>query len=291
MTRNTVQLINSNKRALTESEKKLSSYILENPIKTSLLTSRQLAENVGVSASTVVRFIRLLGFQNFAEFKDGLQAPQPDYSIDSIIRKDDPLDVLIAKSSNLNQQNIAETASMLKPELLGEAIQKIDNAEEVYLAGVGGSSMACDDLRYKLSKIHKKVHFHSDINTLLTELMYISERDIFIAISYSGTTAEVNACADYAHLHLAPVISITRNDRNPLARMSDVALHVPAAEDSLRLGAIYSRFSTLFITDLLYYGVARLNAKDTNEKLEKEYQADLQYAKMLENNLVKNRRK
>lgn len=291
MSKNTIQLINTNLNALTESEKKLSKYILQNTKKAAASTSRQLAADAGVSASTVIRYIKLLGFQSFSEFKEGLKGEQADYSIDSIIRKDDPLDVLIAKSCTLNCQNIEETAAMLKPKLLGEAIAKIAEAKDIYLAGVGGSATVCEDLRYKLVKIHRRVHFYSDVNTLLTELMYISANDVFIAISYSGTTAEVNACADFAHNHHAPVISITRNDRNPLARISDVALHVPTAEDSLRLGAIYSRFSTLFITDLLYYGVARLNVTDTNKKIEQEYKADLQFAKMLENNLVKNRRK
>lgn len=54
---------------------------------------------------------------------------------------------------------------------------------------------------------------------------------------------------------------------------SDIVLHVPYVEKSLREGAMTSRISQLAIIDMLFLGMARSNIKDVEEKLVKTRKA------------------
>jgi len=49
---------------------KIGRYTLANPEDVAFGTSRQIAASVGASQSTVSRFVRALGFEEFGEFRD-----------------------------------------------------------------------------------------------------------------------------------------------------------------------------------------------------------------------------
>jgi DNA-binding MurR/RpiR family transcriptional regulator len=49
---------------------KIGRYALANPEEVAFGTSRQIAASVGASQSTVSRFVRALGFEEFSEFRD-----------------------------------------------------------------------------------------------------------------------------------------------------------------------------------------------------------------------------
>lgn len=58
---------------LTTSEKIVIDYIIENPYKSSYMTSTKLAEEANVSNATVIRLAKKLGFEGYPEFKKELQ--------------------------------------------------------------------------------------------------------------------------------------------------------------------------------------------------------------------------
>lgn len=81
----------------------------------------------------------------------------------------------------------------------------------------------------------------------------MSERDLAVAISYSGMTRETVECARAARETGACVIAMTRAQLDsPLARQADYVLNVSASEPLLRSGAMASRMSQLVVIDMLY---------------------------------------
>ena len=102
----------------------------------------------------------------------------------------------------------------------------------------------------------------------MTTSVLMQPGDVALAISYSGETKEVIICAQNAKKKGIPVIAITKASiNNNIADLSDVVLHVPEVEKSLREGAISSRISQLAIIDMLYIGMTRNNIKEVEEKL------------------------
>ena len=54
---------------LSRSQKKIATYILENPTTVAFMTAQQLAEQSGTSEATVVRFARAVGLEGFPNLK------------------------------------------------------------------------------------------------------------------------------------------------------------------------------------------------------------------------------
>ena len=72
---------------LTKTQRMIAKYILDNYSDVCFMTSTEIAEKLGVSESSVVRFSRSLGFTGFVEFQKSLRKDYQDkvFSISSAI--------------------------------------------------------------------------------------------------------------------------------------------------------------------------------------------------------------
>ena len=151
---------------------------------------------------------------------------------------------------------------------LDKAVELLTNAKTIYIFSVGVSSLVGLDFYYKLSRINKRCIVHEDTHLQVTSSVLMQEGDVAVVISYSGETKEVLLCAKNARENNVPVIAITKASiDNKLESFSDISLHVPYVEKSLREGAMTSRISQLAIIDMLFLGMARSNIRDVEEKL------------------------
>ncbi len=123
----------------SSAEKKLADYIINNVEKIPTMTANELAESAGLSAPTVVRFSKKIGYQSLTDFKinistelqtgidEGFSDIQPNESFYSIKNK----------LGNNAQVAIRETVDVLKEEKIQEVVQSLEGAETVFLYGVG----------------------------------------------------------------------------------------------------------------------------------------------------------
>lgn len=163
---------------------------------------------------------------------------------------------------------IDETIDLINEEQLDKAINLLTNAKTIYIYSVGVSSLVGLDFYYKLSRINKRCVVHADTHLQVTSSVLMEEGDVALVISYLGKTKEALLCAKNAKEKNVPVIAITKASiDNKLDNFSDISLHVPYVEKSLREGAMGSRISQLAIIDMLFLGMARSNIKDMEEKL------------------------
>mgnify|MGYP002723184916 CR=1 FL=1 len=123
------------------------------------------------------------------------------------------------------------------------------------------------DFLYKLQRAGKSALYEKDPHTNLALLANINEDDILICISYGARSKEVRLAASYAKKAGAKIVSITKSSSSKLANMSDVVLIMPEIEKGIRFGAISSRFSSLIITDILFYGYISANMNEVIEHL------------------------
>lgn len=127
------------------------------------------------------------------------------------------------------------------------------SARTINLFGIGQSQLVCRDFEAKLMRINKQCHAYGDWHNQLLSAKNMSERDLAVAISYSGMTRETVECARAARETGACVIAMTRAQLDsPLARQADYVLNVSASEPLLRSGAMASRMSQLVVIDMLY---------------------------------------
>ena len=256
--------------SLTSTEEKIGQYILAHPKKVIHQSASELAKDINTSPAALIRFSKKVGYSGFTAFKMDLALDQVDQqeTFDTLIEKKDSIEVMVKKAQASNLKTITETYQLINLEVLNRAIDGLIQARRIYLVGVGGNSLICQDLMHKLSRIDCDVLYYDDFHIALSRLSHITNQDILIAISYSGKTREVVDACQYAKKQGAKIISISKfDDTTPLAKVADFNLHVPILEQEMRLGAIASRSANLVYTDLLYYGLAKAEMTKTKEKL------------------------
>ncbi|MCW6660297.1 MurR/RpiR family transcriptional regulator [Aerococcaceae bacterium NML191292] len=253
----------------TPVETQLAEYILNNRSAVIHYSAQLLAKKSNTSAATVVRYAKKLGYKGFQQLKIDLAKDNSEQEVsfdDMILEEDDTL-TLVKKSYSSNLKTLEQTYNLINVEHLSSAIHLLTQAETIYLVGVGGSSIICEDLMHKLTRINKKVIFHQNFHIFLHNLTYIKPKDVLIAVSYSGETPEIINAVKFANAAHAPVVAITQFRKNTLAKLADIPLNTASEEKEMRLGAISSRFSSLILSDLLYLGLAKQNIDDTTTKI------------------------
>lgn len=253
----------------TQKEKLIAAYILENQEEVLRFSAQLLGEKTKTSAAAIIRFSKKLGYQGFSELKVSLARSSSVDTLDlnDVLDDQDNMDTLIKKSRQSNLRTIETTYDLLNIDDINRAVELLDKAKTVYLFGVGGSGVVCSDFQYKLMRVGKKVIFCKDIHVQLMFATAINEDDVIIAVSYSGKTKEILTASRWAKKYNVPIIAITQFGTSSLSKLATISLGIPSEEKELRIGAISSRISSLVITDLLYYGISKLDIAKTREKL------------------------
>ncbi|WOW47118.1 MurR/RpiR family transcriptional regulator [Clostridioides difficile] len=241
---------------LTEVDKKIADYILNNTEAISKLSVSELASNSKTSTASIVRFSRKMGYSGFGDLKieiaKDLMGKENEYTyVDE--NYDCNIDSVINKITNKNIETINQTRLLNEKDIIKEAVEQIIKAKNVYIFGVGGSALVALDLQMKLLRINKQAFTSLDSHTQLMVSSNVDKEDISIAISYSGESKEVIKSIENAKLKGCKVICMTKYSDNHLSKISDLKLVVPNIEKRLREGAISSRIAMLTLIDIYIF--------------------------------------
>ena len=268
----------SMKKFLTATDKKIEEFIAKHSDVVLSSSIHVLADEIGVSSSSISKYIKKIGFRSYSRFKVNL-AQQNSQSIDEQIDKDDSIKTIQSKLIKTVTRSYEMTVELIDDDTLDHVIDLLKNANKIYTFGVGASGLVCSDIYFKLSRIGKNIVYHTDSHIQLASLSNATENDLVIGVSYSANTREVNAAFEIAKQRGIPTVSITGQGNGNLDALSTYCLKVPRHEKSIRSAAITSRNDSLFLVDLLYLGLLQKDESRQNEILESSYQLTHQLRK------------
>lgn len=254
----------------TQSEKQISEYFLHHLQEVSISSAKELAAHCGTSAPTIVRFARTLGYSGFPALKMDILLTEKN-DIDDLTEEIEQNITVTRLVSTLYSHSCAtmeHVRSLIDEAVVEKAADAVEKAGQVYLCGIGGSGIVCQDLQQKLGRIGIRVHYSPDIHVLLSSLSGMKENDVLIAISYSGETKSIIETVKVARERKAVVIGITQLGKTHLQKYADLVFHVPMEEKTIRAGAISSRDSCLFICDTLYLSLVSRHLSDHKKTLQ-----------------------
>ncbi|TSB45705.1 MurR/RpiR family transcriptional regulator [Alkalicoccobacillus porphyridii] len=244
---------------LSTTEAKVGRVVLEIPSLIPGMTTKELSTHANVSDATVIRFCKSIGFHSFRLFKvelmkDVTSIEEGLTTLSSLQEKDVPFN-LFRKVTQSNKHAIDLTLSSVDRKQLEAAVSAVSKANKLVFFGVGGSAAAAFDGSYKFTRIGYQSSFSQDFHYNISLIPYLTEHDVFIAISLSGDTQEVVELATFAKKQGVTVLAITKSDRSALMKIADITLCTPSVEEDFRIGTISSRMTQLNIIDTLYLSV------------------------------------
>lgn len=261
--------IKENYDSMTAAEKKIADFIINNPKGIVGVSVQDIGKNTETSPATVVRFSKNLGYGSLAELKIAIATesdPTEDKSeLYETISSNDDTETLMNKMGSRTIDNIKTTMELTDCTELEKAIKALREAENIYVFAIGASALVAQDFQNKMVRVNKRVIFNLDSNIQLASSVYMTDKDVALAISYSGKTKEVNLAIEQANINGARTIAITKCGKSSLSSMANIILNIPSTEKELRLGAIASRVSQFLVSDMLFLGVVQ-NQLDVTEK-------------------------
>jgi len=260
----------------TETERKIALYIINHLDIFKGCSSHSIAIALSVAQSSISKFAQKLGAQGFSELKMLLieeysreKSAKTDHSLHSTIQRSDSLNVIAEKLIIEKVQALRETTQTIDFTKLEKIIGIINKAQQIQIVGLGGSALAAKDLAFKLMKIGFRVTCEIDSHVQISVAQALTERDIQIALSYSGRKKEILIAAEAAKAKGAKIIAITSLAKNPLRDIADYILETVSNEDQWRSSSISSRTAQNCITDLLFVGLLQLNDRHSLAMIER----------------------
>jgi DNA-binding MurR/RpiR family transcriptional regulator len=247
-------------------------WVADHPDETGLLSMRQQARSAGVSAPTMVRLARALGFADYASlrrpFQETLAGRPIQYGRRASALQAAPaakrIERLAHEISAAQTVDLESVLALNPPARLEDAVAAIAAAKRVGFLGVRASFGIAFQFRYAYNLIARNgVLFDGLGGTVHDQVDALNPGDLLIAISqvpYSTPTVEsVNAAANRG----VPVLAITDSALSPLARRAKHVLLFRA--DSLSF--FPSMIAPLALVELLIASLAARGGKSVLRRL------------------------
>ncbi|MEO9947531.1 MAG: MurR/RpiR family transcriptional regulator [Paraglaciecola sp.] len=260
------------KDSLSSSELKLAKFALDSSNAIRELSSQELANVVGVSQSSVVKFSQKLGYKGYPAFKmgviDALNTSTANSNLHGKITVNDGFAQMSDKLLSSKVSVLNETRNLNDEKSLVAAVELLKSSKRILICGLGGSALVGKDFSYKLQKLGILAIEEADAHAQLAFAATLGVNDLVFAISESGNTKEIINVVSEAKHNNTKVISLTRFGTTPISDLAEVKLYSVADEESARLSSILARTAQEFIIDILFIAITQ-SSRQGRQILEK----------------------
>jgi DNA-binding MurR/RpiR family transcriptional regulator len=218
--------------SLNGAQKRLGHYLQNDSSALLLSNVRDLAQAVGVSKSTVVRFAKSMGYKGFPEFKREIQKEMRG-KLRAAARMEETFaelgddENIFAKLIKRDIQLLQETLQAASFPDFHKAVEIIWRAQKVFIIGLNASMALAYLLHFRLVRVKKDTRwiFLTGGTSLLEQLALLNPSDVLIAIDFLQVPREVQAALQHAKKVGAPILGITDFPSSAIAKAADVCLY------------------------------------------------------------------
>ena len=255
-------------------ERKLGSFILEQPKDILHMSTSEIAKKSGVSEATVIRFSRKLGANGYTDFKILMSADlnhmTDQDSLMTDMKKDDTPIEIYKKLAAFTITSINTTANTLDNASLKKAVELIysthNTNKKIFLTGVGASSTLAAQMQVKLMRLNLTPIFFEDPHLQLESITNMKKDDILICFTTLGKSIQAHQYIDIANRRKAKVILVTQWGNQKLADKSTITLFISSVETNLRLASQTAITVQSMLIDTLFLALALKNIENiTND--------------------------
>ncbi|TFH84801.1 MurR/RpiR family transcriptional regulator [Billgrantia azerbaijanica] len=215
-------------------------FLLDHPQEVAFATVARLAEQAGVTPSTLIRFANSFGFKGFSEmqrlFRARLVDELPNYTeriraVRTATGETPNGTQLLWEFAEANREVLEQLPGRIDPRELERALDLFERAEAIHVMGARRSFVVASYFTYALQHIDKRTHQITGLGGMHAEqLKSLGKRDALLVISFSPYAQESRDAAEEAVRRGIPLVAITDSNLSPLARIADVTLVVHEAE-------------------------------------------------------------
>ena len=209
------QLINTHSDQLTNSQKRIADYMIQNQDEVGFMSAAEIAHTLNLSEPTMVRFARALGFDSYPAMRVMLQAKVRKL-VNHSARIRSLLDELRV-NGDIHEQLVAseiyfltESIHTLDKNAYDKAVELLHAHQRIFVFGIGPSVSLVDLLEIRLTRAARYViPLRTSGRELLEPLLLMNKNDLLIAIGFHSVTPYLQLVLKRANEKNMPIIFIT----------------------------------------------------------------------------------
>ncbi|MCB1559801.1 MAG: MurR/RpiR family transcriptional regulator [Xanthomonadales bacterium] len=239
--------IRSERDQMSAVERRIADFLLDNAGLLRDYSSQQLANALGISQSSVVKFSQKLGFKGYPDLKYSIGEAiaradtaenGPNAASSDSDEADDPASQLWRRKAEAEQA----TRLLNPPDVLAAAAAAIsgetesgERANKVFLIGFGVDDIHARAFAMKLALLGISTVHNFDAARMAANVSSVTRGDVLMVFSEHGQHPALCKISHWVHEHHGKVVTVSRNTANPLRAMADVALVVSAHDEAAEI--------------------------------------------------------
>jgi len=257
---------------LTKTEKRIANYLLDHEDTAGFGTASELAAALETSDTSVIRFLRKIGYKGFTDFKKDMLSKtirqiNSDKSFgEKFFTTQQNLsgENFLNSSITLLLDNLNQTLKELAPDVLDDFAQTLLAADHKYIAGFRGTSGLSTYMGRKLSLLvpHVEPLTFTESSTL-ERICDIGEKDCLLIYSFPKYSRITETICQLAREHKAKILMVTDRVTNPSARYADRIITTRVASP----GYLNSYTAPFMLTELILLSASRKRELIDSERI------------------------
>ena len=247
--------IRSERDRMSAIERRIADFVLENAQLLRDYSSQQLANALGISQSSVVKFCQKLGFKGYPDLKLSIS--------EAVVRADngagEPADERTGTrpgpaAALWQRKSEAEEATRLinPPKALDDAAQAIGRARTVFIIGLGEDDIHARAFALRLSLLGILTVHNFDPAHMTASLSAATANDVLLVFSEQGMQPALCQLGRHFRAQRGTVVTITRHSSNALRAHADVALLVSAHDERAHIEPLLYHSALQHLLDRVY---------------------------------------
>lgn len=260
MDKNVYAAIQSQYSTLSKVGKRIADYILADPVHITSISIQQMAAELDIAESSIIRFCKIVGCAGFSEVKLLLAkySPKSVRTIFEDLSETDSISTISESVFSRNIDTLERALQLLDFEKIEQAVGVLSRAENILILGVGASGTIAEDFYIRLMRIGIRAVSLTDSHLMQIQASQCGPDTAVIAISHTGKTREIVSAVRTARECGAPTIGITGYPDTPLKEVSNICLELYSPEQLF----VSPRVAQFSLIDTLYVSLA-IRRKDS----------------------------
>jgi len=249
-------IIRSERGQMSAIERRIADFILENAHLLRDYSSQQLANALGISQSSVVKFSQKLGFKGYPDLKYSIGeavARNGDSAEPAASGDDDSRHDALARELWQAKSRAEEETRLLNPPDRIEAVAAMLRAGgKAFAVGIGEDSVVARAFATRLSLLGFLAIHHFDPVLVPAEVSTSQPDDVLLLFSERGEAATLCQLARIFRARGGKVVSVTRHTANPLRAHADLSLLVSAHDEARHVEPLLYHAALQQLLDLVF---------------------------------------
>lgn len=224
------QLISDNYTHLTKSEKRIANFLRKNQEESAFLAAGEIADRLGLSEATLVRFARTLGFNSYPAMRGLLQddfrhrvthSARLKGRLEDLRQGGDIFERLVVSEIDY----LTQALETVDRQALQKSVDLMQSCKKIYIFGGGPSISLTNLLEIRLQRFGREViPLTTSGREVLEPLMLMNSQDLLFMICFFDISSTQKLVLDYANEIHCPVIILTDTLGSIIGDGADVVL-------------------------------------------------------------------